>query len=480
MDFNINIYAGTFSVDGKTYELKSAGITNPSKMAESEILAILEGIDLSALTPLNEDTFEKSSSSINMSDKSADELKAIKADLEAKRSENYDEMDDIQSKVENLVKKAEELIDQATAKVEGDVEEKKQQAKDAVNQQVQAYIEANKNGEGMSQDDLRSNINGALDAIGLPQIAPLFNALAKASGILDEVDSLLGDLRTLIDETNSIELELSTLDNGIKLAEAVEAEKTAANNSCDPIGFEFDGANYDFIVGDEDGFNSTSDFLGADDQWAAMQALDTNNDGIVDMDEFNAANIKLVKTEGDSQSVVDIADVFGDDFSVDLNSYNSAFADENPASYAGISTGDHDGDGIADQTLLGTFNLNINGESVQGYNTLDDTEWLIQKYGISSPFSTFNPETNEFEYSDSLKAYDNFVEIYEEKVQQLRDEIAEQQGISKESIADFQETLDKESETSIPNFFSSLDINQGIEEDDENQDELLDDEVLAA
>lgn len=472
MDFNVNISAGTFSVNGQTYDLKEAGIQNPTKYNEEELVNMLEGVDLSALTPLYEDTFTNGTSSVDVSDKSSEELEAMKAELEEERDANYEEMEAIEAHIEELIEKAEDLAETAATEQKEQTEAYKEESKQAVKEQMAAYVEANKNGNGMTREELQKNITNAVP--NAPEMANIFNQLAEANGILDEVDSYVLDLRSLIEDTRSLEDQISALDNNIQVAK--EAEEAA--KSCDPIGFEFEGATYDFIVQDEDGFNSTSDFLGAEDQWAAMQALDTDQDGTVNYEELKAGNIQLVKTEGDAQSVVDIADVFGEDFSIDLNSYTSA---EEGAEYAGIDTADHDNDGTVNQELLGTFSLNINGEEVSGYNTLDDTEWLADTYGIEA-FAADENETSAM-YSEALQSHVTLAELYEQKSETLRAQINENYeafGLSEDEIAEFDSILQAEADKKASEFLATLNANQAENKDEEVVEEEKEEEELAA
>ena len=181
---------------------------------------------------------------------------------------------------------------------------------------------------------------------------------------------------------------------------------------------------YDFIV-DDGAFDSTSDFLGAEDQWAEMAALDTDGDQIVSAAELEAGNIKMVKTDATgNQSVVSIAEEFGEDFSINLGSYQEG------GSHSAINTAtDSDNDGTADQELLGTFSMNVNGQEVQGYNTLDDTEWLQENYGLSAETATEETTAeNTTSYSTELQQHVNFFNTYTQKVEELKEQLKETWG----------------------------------------------------
>ena len=326
-----------------------------------------KGINFSQATGGIGDTFTSSAANGATGVTSA-QIQAEIEQLEAKKQENYSKINELEQKIESLIQKAEAKIAEAIKKQENISKEHQEECKKVVEEQMKAYVEANKNGEGMTKDQLNQNIKNALPNV--PGLSEAMSGLTETNGIVDEIDSSVESLKSLITETQDLESQIA--DKQVELEAAIAAE--AAAKKCDPIGFEFDGETYDFIV-DDGNFDSTSDFLGADNQWDAMQKLDTNGDGSVDTKEMQAGNIKVVNSKG---QVGDISKIFGEDFSVDLKSYNKN------GSFAGIdTTKDSDGNGVNDQTMLGTFNLNIKGQSVKGYNTLDDQSWLSNKYGIS-------------------------------------------------------------------------------------------------
>lgn len=266
---------------------------------------------------------------------------------------------------------------------------------------------------------------------------------------------------------------------------AVEAECCPPPKSCDPIGFAMtdengDQVKYDFIVDDGE-FDSTSDFLGADNQWAAMQALDTDGNGTVSSEELAAGNIKAVKTDANgNKTVVDLATEFGSDFSIDLNSYKEG------GSYAGIGNSDADGDGVLDQELLGTFNLNINGQSVQGYNTLDDVDWLSENYKIAGADAVQDANSTDLDasqFSEDLQPHVEFLNTYTQKVAELRaelEQVYEGLGISKEDMANYNEVASLEADQKAANFFESLETEESDETEADDESKVEDNEANQA
>ena len=364
-------------------------------------------------------------------------------ELEEKRDKNYKEIEKLEAKIEDLTAKAEQNIMKAAAEQEKKVEEHQEETQKVVEENINAYVEANKNGEGMDRSQLQENIKNGLSDV--PEVGNAVAAAIAANDQLNIVDSKLGDLNKLIADTQDIEKQIETKEtqyDAAKKSEEAEAKAKEAAKSCDPIGFTMgegaDQVKYDFIV-DDGAFDSTSDFLGAEDQWAEMQALDTDGDKIVTAAELEAGNIKAVKTDAEgNQSVVSIAEELGEDFSIDLASYTEG------GSHSAVQAGtDHDNDGTVDQELLGTFSMNVNGQSVQGYNTLDDTDWLAQNYGLSAaasetPVAT-TPEGTDAEgtapavtegldvnsYSAKLKTHATFFNTFSQKVEDLRAQLKE-------------------------------------------------------
>ena len=299
----------------------------------------------------------------------------------------------------------------------------------------------------MTKEELEANLSKSM-----PDSPNLAKALAKyvtASRELAEVDSLLGTLNSLIVDTNTIEMDLANKNEALKKAE--EAASSSQKSCTDPIGFMKDGARYDFIV-DDGSFDSTSDFLGADNQWASMEQLDSDGDKVIDAKELKDAGIKMVKTVNGKQQVVDVADEFGEDFKVDLTSYSQG------GSFDGIDTAkDSDGDGTVDQQLLGTYTIKIGNENIKGYNTLDDTDYLAQEYSLTAsgeflgeggaissdsdiPNSAeeLRPQIDSTGFSEELKAHSNFFSEYTEISKELNKEL--EQGLGSFGLT--QATLD--------------------------------------
>ena len=357
----------------------------------------------------------------------ATEVEALQEELkvlERNREINMRTMNEVEAKISELVEQIEEEILSAEEMQEDAVKEHEENSKRVLEEQLAAYVEANKDKPGsMTNAQLRGNIDSALKSIA-PNVAKIMNTLLAASSKMGELDANLANLNGLIVETNDIDADIASKTSEIETAKAAEAQKC-----CDPIGFVMKDANgeqvqYDLIK-DDGSFDSTSDFLGAENQWEEMKALDTDGDGTVTSKEMKEGNIKAVKTNADgSQEVVDISEI-SDNISINLNSYKEG------GTHSAIDTvSDADGDGTVDQNLLGTFTVNVDGQDIQGYNTLDDVDFLADKYNLEAgnPFG---------DLADDLQPHADFHEEYAGKAEELQGKIDEQYtnlGITQDAI----------------------------------------------
>lgn len=376
----------------------------------------------------------------------SEQIKAEIEKLEAEKAVNIKKMDAIEEEIKKLAKEAEDNIIEATKKQEAAVADHEDEARDALNSNIAAYIEANKEGgDGMSKEQLAINIKNSMP--DSPNIAKAMALMIEANEQIAEIDSLLGSLNLLILDTQQIENDISIkqADYDAALAAEEAAKKAAESKKCDPIGFMmgsgYNQVRYDFIV-DDGKFDSTSDFLGSDNNWASMEALDVNGDKTVTAQELSDHNIKMVKTDAaGKKQVVDIAQEFGSNFSIDLNSYakgNSHYAIDPGA--------DADGNGVADQEVMGTFNVNVNGKEILGYNTLDDVNYLASEYGVSAGAQAAKSDAFG-ELSADLQPHGNFFNEYTEKSAELKaqlDEAMVNMGITEENIEGIKKQAQKD------------------------------------
>lgn len=409
------------SIYSSDYNYSTTAVGGGSSTTSSGIT----GTDYARATGSNGDNFTRSSSATSA------EVQRIERELEEKKQKKADN----EAEIEKLTQEIEKLKQDAQAK-----RDEAKRKEDEYNSQVESTQLSNTKlatikdqlmdkylGQGLSADEVQEKVNADIDRIQSSR------ASRVDSSLLDEADSLrsaASDLESQIpdkqDRISVLENENITLTDEIaQLEKDLEAAKQAAaqqqqsgsngsggSNSAgasDPIGFEFDGETYDFIKVDEDGmFNSSNDFLGADNQWAAMEELDADGNGQVSADEMKKAGVQLVKHNKDgSNEIVEVDDKrFGSGMSIDLSTYNEGSKGADSSLLNKIDTGDHDGDGTSNQSLLGNFKININGQEKSGYNTLDDNDFLDNKFFNSNPFGSNSSVTSGAKFNKATNPFD--------------------------------------------------------------------------
>ena len=171
---------------------------------------------------------------------------------------------------------------------------------------------------------------------------------------------------------------------------------------------------------------------------------------------------QLAGTDGSIISGAEaFTEAFGENFSIDLNSYA-----EGGTHSAVDTTADFDADGVMDQQLLGTFNVNVNGSDVQGYNTLDDVDWLSSNYGvaISEEATQATTDVNGLLDTSNLGEFQAMGEFYNtalEKNQMMRQQlegVEEAIGFDTESVDAYKELLVSQAEVKAKDFLDSVEI----------------------
>ncbi len=334
------------------------------------------------------------SNSTNKDNRSAAEIQQDIDDKKQQKAETLEMMGAIEKQVEKLAKDVEEKITEAAKAQEAKVTEYEEQVKTAIADNVAAYVAANKTGgKGMTQEQLQQNVASSVGKFA-PNLSDVVASMFVANTEMKLIDNHLAKLNNMADIVKGFDREIATANEQLVEAKAAEAAKC-----CDPIGFsDANGNKFDFVVMDG-AFDTTSDFLGADNQWASMQALDTSGDGKVDLTELKSANIGLsMNGSKDLMNADKIGEMFGSDFTIDLGSY-----DKN-GTHDLISGADSDRNGVTDQNLLGTFTVNAGGKALNGYNTLDDQEWLSKTYGLQANVGANGTVTGASGATDDTKA----------------------------------------------------------------------------
>ena len=420
--------------------------------------------------------------SVTNSSSLSDEAKAAIQEKMEKLQEEYDKevekMEQIKEDIEDLADKVTENITKAAAAQEQAVKENEEQSQAIVDEQLKAYIEANQEGgEGMTREQLQENIKKAIP--GTPNIGEALAAALEANEQISEIDALLGQLGTLTAKVKPMEDQLNAYSQLLGEDAAADAETPAAGEQegkkcCDPIGFEANGQEFNFFTDkDEDGkLSQTNEFLGADKQWEEMTAADIDGNGTVTAEELDEKGIQMAGKDGTIIKGADAyKEAFGENFSINLNSY-----DEN-GTYAGIdTTKDTDADGTVDQELLGTFNVNVNGEEIQGYNTLDDVDWLSENYGVEISESTGAEDAEEQTEAlkfDKVQGFIDFAEMAAEQNELAKQELAaieESLGFNTDTVTEFKDIVAQQATGVVANYVKTLDENENEEVDETNSD----------
>ena len=385
----------------------------------------------------------------------SEDVEDLKDELDA----NKQRMEAVKEEIEKLSEEAAEIIADALASQEAAVAEAKEESQKVIDEKLQEYIKANQNGEeGMTREQLQSNIAGALP--DSPSLTKTLGQILEANEMLSDIDGLLGELKCLITASSDLQ---------DKIGDA-ETSASQGNKCCDPIGFVSNNVEYNFFT-DKDGdgaLSQTNEFLGAENQWAEMQAADGDKDGTVTAAELETAGIQLAGTDGSVISGADaFTQAFGANFSIDLNSYA-----EGGSHSAVDTTADFDADGVMDQQLLGTFNVNVNDSTIQGYNTLDDVDWLSSNYGvaISDAATTAEDATSGLLDTSNLGEFQAMGEFYNaalQKNQMMKDElrsVEEAIGFDSESVDEYKDLLTSKAEVKAQDFVNNVEITPRVRE----------------
>lgn len=332
-----------------------------------------------------------------------DEEKKLKAELDslkAKQKENDKKIKEAKKKIEEITKKIEKQIKEASRQQDSAIKNHERDVQKVIDEQISNFLKDKKDGKNVTKEDLDKNIRQAF---------PNAPDLADAVSSLTEVKSMSGDLESLSDELNSLYTEQSNLKNEIADTQ-VKFDYAREEARKDPMGFDYNGDTYEFVVGDK--LTSMDDFLGAENQWDEMMKLDTNGDGSVDIDEFEAGNINLTNSKGE---ISGIRDLFGDNFSVDLSSYQDN--KNGNLTYNGKGMDDDiDGNGIKDNKLINKFNVNINNETVEARSFLTEESAAKIQYGLSDSNSlqtnSSNSSSKSINYNMEAKIYNSSAELF--------------------------------------------------------------------
>lgn len=305
----------------------------------------------------------------------SEEIQASRAKLAQLNNQIRSNTRSIQQLEVVIVQLQDEIQDNIDKAIEDskDIEENhKEKTKDAVAENIQKYTNANGN---MTYEEFEKDLAGDLDDIADETDSALsktVKTMLLAEKQMAVLTSQLGRMKGLMDL--NVELSAQAVAEEANLKELIEAQANTPDadcSPCDPIGFvdPESGVRYDFFM-DKDGndkLSNENEFLGAENGFNEMAAFDKDGNGTVDLEEMAQAGVKVVVTyPSGNQKIQDIKDAFPDGLDVGLDSYKK--------SNTKMDNGN---------TLLGTFDVNFGGNKIEGYQTLDELDWLDANYEFS-------------------------------------------------------------------------------------------------
>lgn len=311
---------------------------------------------------------------------------------------NNSQLQTLKPLIEKLQAEIEDTIEKAINESEEIAEDQKEEAARIVKSELEAFTSAE--GE-MSYEDFQSNLGYKLDALssdGNSKMSQVIRNMMNAESKMDTLKAYVAQMGSLIKENAQLSDQVSLKAADLtQLKAELSAEDDPDCQKCDPIGFTSGSSRYDFFVDkDSDGkLSNEKEFLGAQDGWNEMVALDKNGDGKVTKDEMSG--LKMVVTNADgTQSIQNASELFSDNDAINLKSYEAVNQD--------MSNGN---------TLLGTFDLTFNGQEIDdGYNTLDKIDWLDNNYEFSDKDNGINRfAKDEYQAQEALDFNDVFTEF---------------------------------------------------------------------
>lgn len=337
------------------------------------------------------------------------------AKLNAQIATNNHSMQILDVTIDALQKEVEDQINEAIEDSEDIQEENKKKAQDAVSNRLSEY--KNSNGK-MTYEEFQQNISSDLSGISTKTgrklsevVVSMIDANHKMNllkGYVSEMSELTSNNEALTTQANSVKDEITEL---VK-EQAENAGSADSDAECtDPIGFSTDTARFDFFIDKDNNsdISNANEFLGAENGFSEVKALDTDSDGIVTGEELDSANVMVVKTNSDgTQEIVKASSVFSSDGDgINLSSYQNTNED--------IGNGN---------TLLGTFSATVNGNSMEGYQTLDSNEWLDSNYDFTDKIEGKGDYAQGDDYVEEAVDFSDKINIFTLKNTELEENLS--------------------------------------------------------
>lgn len=418
--------------DGDTYQVDGKGLTDADiQTLAGELNATIKGADEAQTTEAT-----------TADDADLDANKEKKAELQAQWDALNTSAETIKETVEKLSEEIKKSLDEAIDAQKEITEEEQERVKELVSTQIEQFKKDKEAGKDVKMSDLQANIQAGLQEGGFDEeMSAILSDLVVTNTKMVTMDSLLSELGVINGQMKMLDTEMANLD---KVIEEQEKAAEEAAKCCDPIGFKNeDGTTFEFVV-DKDGngeLSNFSEFLGSENFFDEMVALDADGSGDVTNEELNDAGVMvLVKDANGNQELKSIEEAFGgEDVNVNLNSY--AEAGEGAVAENG-------------QTLLGNFDISVGDDTYEGYSTLDSAEYLQENYtftdenpnnltvdGAAGAEDTENIE-GDAERGQITADIDKFIEEYEAKLTEYEaqfESLTELLGLDEELVATIHE-----------------------------------------
>ena len=448
--------------DGDSYQVNAADLTDADLEAlAKEVGGTIKGAD------------ETEGAAATTEDAELEANKEKKAELQAQWDALNSSAETIKETVEKLSEEIKTSLDEAIEAQKEITEEEQERVKELVSTQIEQFKKDKEAGKDVKMSDLQANIKAGLAEGGFDEeMSTILSDLVVTNTKMVTMDSLLDELGVINGQMKMLDTEMANLD---KVIEEQEKAAEEAAKCCDPIGFkDEDGTTYEFVV-DKDGngeLSNFSEFLGSENFFDEMVALDEDGSGDVTNDELNQAGVMvLVKDANGNQELKSIEEAFGgEDVNVDLNSYQEA--EEGALAENG-------------QTLLGNFDISVGDETFDGYSTLDSAEYLMENYeftdenpnnlGVNGAAEDAENVEGDAERAQITEDIDTFIAEYEAKLEEYEaqfESLTELLGLDEELIATIHEFAETQGVAAAQSIIKETEAqqaeeNEAVEAEDE-------------
>lgn len=451
--------------DGDSYQVNAADLTDADLEAlAKEVGGTIKGAD------------ETEGAAATAEDAELEANKEKKAELQAQWDALNSSAETIKETVEKLSEEIKTSLDEAIEAQKEITEEEQERVKELVSTQIEQFKKDKEAGKDVKMSDLQANIKAGLAEGGFDEeMSTILSDLVVTNTKMVTMDSLLDELGVINGQMKMLDTEMANLDKVIEEQEKAAAEAAANCNPCDPIGFkDEDGTTYEFVV-DKDGngeLSNFSEFLGSENYFEEMEALDADESGNVTNEELNQAGVMvLVKDANGNQELKSIEEAFGgEEVNVDLNSYQEA--EEGALAENG-------------QTLLGNFDISVGDETFDGYSTLDSAEYLMENYeftdenpdnlGVNGAAEDAENVEGDAERAQITEDIDTFIAEYEAKLEEYEaqfESLTELLGLDEELIATIHEFAETQGVAAAQSIIKETEAqqaeeNEAVEAEDE-------------